>query len=736
MRETAAKGKFWQWGYWMYKFRWFVLSFWIVLLGVSAIFAVQAPGLLKDNGFTPTGSQSDIGIKSLRDDFGFPGSVLHLVYESKSLDLTTDEQKQAIMSNLSDLRVNSYVENIEFSQTPRSEEGMNKKGVQTVDVMLRLQTEEVLEHYPDLTALVKAPDQMNVYVTGGTASLYDMQKASQSDIVKAEMIGLPIAFVVLLLVFGTVAGALLPLAVGMVSVSMTLGITYFIAQGYALSNFLPNLVSMLGLAVGIDYALFMVSRFREELKRQDTVSEAVAMTCQTAGKSIFFSGIAVLIGLLGMLFIDMNFFRSLSLGGIIVVSMSVLVANTMLMALFAVLGHRINKLKIIPSVWRRKKPSLFWEKIAYGVMKRPILLTVVIASVLIYAITPLAGAKLGVPTAEVLPPSYGSRYGSELMKSTYDMKETDALQIIVKATNNYWDEQTIHQVRAYVDQIEKNSDVKEVRSYIQTVKGMSDKDAVFALSNPQMQKQLEAQKLVRGNLMLIVVVPNTEPGAQTEGLVPILRALSQDGLETIVTGSPAYRYDVIDRIQSKLVLVVSSVLAVTFLVLMFAFRSIVLPIKAVLMNVLSLGASLGIVTLIFQQGHLANLFQITAIGSINATLPVIIFCVVFGISMDYEVFLISRIQEEYESTGDNDRSTAEGLKKTGSLITSAAFILIVVVGSFIFTDIEIMKAVGIGLGLAVLIDATIIRILLVPALMKLMGKANWWAPKWLRRSEK
>ncbi|MCR8643681.1 MMPL family transporter [Paenibacillus sp. N1-5-1-14] len=736
MRETETKGRFWHWGNLMFKFRWLVLCIWIVLLGVSAIFAVQAPGLLKDNGFTPKGSQSDVGLISLRDDFGFPGSVLNLVYESKTLDLTLDEHKQSILNELKDLQASPYVDHIEFTKTPRSDEGLKKTGVQTVDVMINLPSEEVLEHYPGITKLVKAPDQMSVYIAGGTASLYDMQEASKSDIVKAEMIGLPIAFIVLLLVFGTVAGALLPLAVGMVSVSMTLGITYFIAQGYAMSNFLPNLVSMLGLAVGIDYALFMVSRFREELKKQSTVSEAVAMTCQTAGKSIFFSGIAVLIGLLGMLFIDMNFFRSLSIGGIIVVSMSVLVANTMLMALFAVLGDRINKLKVIPTSWRRKNPSQFWEKIAYGVMKRPILLTVVISGVLIYAITPLAGIKLGVPTSEVLPPSYGSRYGSELMKSTYNMKETDAFQVIVKAQGQYWEESTIKQVRSYVEQLERTTGIAEVRSYVQAVKGMPEREASLALQNPQMQQQLEANKIIRGNQMLVVAVPNTEPGEKTEKLVPTIRALSEEGLETIVTGAPAYRYDVIDRIQSKLVLVVSSVLAVTFVVLMFAFRSIILPIKAVIMNVFSLGASLGIVTLIFQKGYMADLFHITSIGSINATLPVIIFCVVFGISMDYEVFLISRIQEEYENTGDNDRSTAEGLKKTGSLITSAAFILIAVVGSFIFTDIEIMKAVGIGLGLAVLIDATIIRVLLVPALMKLMGTANWWAPKWLRRSEK
>jgi RND superfamily putative drug exporter len=221
-----------------------------------------------------------------------------------------------------------------------------------------------------------------------------------------------------------------------------------------------------------------------------------------------------------------------------------------------------------------------------------------------------------------------------------------------------------------------------------------------------------------------------DPG--TDVLVRELRKLDPGGLDVLVTGGPAYRLDIIDRIQNRIPEVLAFVMGITYLVLLAAFRSVLLPLKAVLMNILSLGASLGIVVLVFQYGYMADALHITSIGYVSATLPVIIFCVVFGISMDYEVFLISRIMEEYEATGDNELSTAEGLKKTGSLITSAAFILVVVVGSFIFTDIEIMKALGLGLGLSVLIDATIIRVMLVPALMKLLGKANWWAPKWLR----
>ncbi len=298
-----------------------------------------------------------------------------------------------------------------------------------------------------------------------------------------------------------------------------------------------------------------------------------------------------------------------------------------------------------------------------------------------------------------------------------------------------WEEASIRQIRAYSEQVKGVSGVKEVQSFISSLGQHSDAELAAMLKDSDVKAQIEGNKFAKGHTALMVVVPEKDTDdPATDGLVRELRSLSKDGLDIAVTGGPAYRLDIIDRIQNEIPEVLTFVMGITYIVLLLAFRSVLLPLKAVLMNMLSLGASLGVVVLVFQHGYMADLLHITSIGYVSATLPVIIFCVVFGISMDYEVFLISRIMEEYEASGDNDKSTAEGLKKTGSLITSAAFILVVVVGSFIFTDIEIMKALGLGLGLAVLIDATIVRVMLVPALMKLLGDANWWAPKWLRMS--
>ncbi|UKS24381.1 MMPL family transporter [Paenibacillus sp. HWE-109] len=730
MRETMVKGNFWKWGFAMHRFRWLVLGICVVLLLSFAVFARATPGMLKDNGFTPKGSESDRGFIQLRDDLGVPLTMLNLVYQGEGLDMTSKDQQQTIMESLSELKKLPYVESVKFVATARNE---GYSDVQAVTVSLKLDTDPALEKYPELKQAVHSPPGMKVYVTGGPAILHDMQEASKHDIAKSEAIGLPIALIVLLFVFGTLVAAVLPMIVGIMSVTLTLGITYFIAQHQSLSNFLPNMVTMLGLAVGIDYALFLVSRFREELKVQNSVAEAVAMTCQTAGKSIFFSGIAVLIGLIGMLFVDLTFFRSLCLGGVIVVSISVIVANTMLLSLLGILGHRINLLQVVPKRFRKQETSRFWERIAYTVMRRPVLLVVLVGGALLYTMTPIGHMKLSVPNAEVLPPAYESRYGSDLMKAAYDPRMMGPIQIVVRTEAEVWDEASIGLIRTYSDKVKAISGVKEVQSYLTSLGQHTDAQLAEMLKNTTAKSQLEDNKLAKGHTALLVVVPEkATDDPSTDGLVRELRGLSISGLDIAVTGGPAYRLDIIDRIQKEIPVVLIFVMGVTYFVLLFAFRSVLLPLKAVLMNMLSLGASLGIVVLVFQQGYMADMLHITSIGYVSATLPVIIFCVVFGISMDYEVFLISRIMEEYEESGDNDKSTAAGLRKTGSLITSAAFILVVVVGSFIFTDIEIMKALGLGLGLAVLIDATIVRVMLVPALMKLLGDANWWAPKWLR----
>ncbi|MDK8182281.1 MMPL family transporter [Paenibacillus sp. UMB4589-SE434] len=746
MRETDKQGVFWRWGTLIYRHRKLVISLWLVLFAAMAIFAVQVPSLLKDNGFTPNGSESDQGLKLLREQMHISSNALDIVYKSKdSSSLLSERAKARIMDSLSELRQQSYVTDILFAEYTRVSE---RNDIIAVSVLLDLDTNDALELYPSIRNLIPSMVDMDTYVSGATPVYYDMQVASKNDIVKSELIGLPIALLVLLLVFGTWLAGVLPLVVGLLSVTTTLGLIYFISfVSSPLSNFLPNLVSMLGLAVGIDYALFMVSRFREELRNQGTLEGAVAMTAQKAGQSIFFSGVAVLIGLVAMAFIDLSLFRSLALGGVIVVTISVVVGNTLLLALFGMIGERINRYPVIPLRWRHRKRKLadncqgegklkegFWGKVAYGVMSRPITIVVLLTLGLIVCAWPVGSMKIGIPNAEVLPPTYESRHGADLMELVYDKREINSLHVLLRLEQAYTEARSIEQAEQLEREIASLPSVLRVQSYVSLVSNLPSTEAkLAAIRQPAIQSQLEHRHLANGHYVMLHVVPrvNTD-GDQAFNLVRDLRGLELQGTDIYVTGGPAYRLDIVERITTALPFVVIFILTVTYVVLFLAFRSVLLPLKAVLMNVLSLGASLGIVVLVFQYGYMADLFKVTSTGIVVAMLPVIIFCVVFGISMDYEVFLLSRIAEEYEASGDNERSTAEGLKKTGGIITSAAFILIAVVGAFIFTDNEMMKAIGLGLATSVLLDATLIRIFLVPALMKLMGRANWWSP-WHKR---
>jgi RND superfamily putative drug exporter len=730
MREARRKGFFWVWGRSMHRYRWIIVLVCAALFFGLGVYARKVPEMLKDNGFAPRGSESDHGFTQLEDKLGFASSMITLVYTSDTLDLTSRREISVILSSLDELQKIPYVRNVKLNETPRLD---RRSSIQSVHIELALGKTEALDKYPKLRSRIHAPNGMKVFVDGPTAVLYDIQRATKKDLSKSEMLGLPVALAVLILIFGTLWAAILPLIVGVMSVTVTLGVSYFIAEKYSLSNFMPNMVTMIGLAIGIDYALFVVSRFREELVRQRAVSTAVAATCRMAGKSIFFSGFAVLISMLGMLFIDLPVMRAFCLGGVLVVLVSMLLSNTLLLALLGILGHKINSLALFPALQRRRRNSTAWERIAFTVMKRPVFLVLLMSGILILLMLPIGGMKLGVPNAEVLPPAYESRQGSDLLKQTYDNREANPIQIIVEAPGSIWGKDAVREVQAYSEQIRAHSGIAIVRSYI-TVLGNHSPDRTAAmLQNDSIKRQMETQKLAKGNAALIVAVPRSDTeSAETAGLIRELRGLHSGGLHSYVTGAAANRVDILDRINRGLPAMAGFVMAITYLILFVAFKSVLLPLKAVMMNVLSLGASLGIVVIVFQNGLMANQLHITSIGYVSIVLPVTIFCVVFGISMDYEVFLISRIKEEYERTGDNERSTAIGLTKTGGLITSAALILNVVVGSFVFSDIEITKALGVGLFSAIFIDATFIRIIVVPALMKLLGRANWWTPVWGR----
>lgn len=734
MRRNSHTTLLHTWGRQIYRYRKAIVVTWLLLFCGLLPFAFKLPSILQHNGFTPKDSPAQIGIEKLEEGLGLSAASLDVVVVSQhNENLTAGTAQRRILTELAPLRARPYVRDIYMNMAAHK---AGQDHIVSVTVLLDLDSTEALKQFEEIRDSVPDITGADTYITGNTAIFADMNQAVKSDIIHAEMVGIPAALLILAVVFGTLTAAILPLLAGVASVVVTMGILYFVALADgSISNFLPNVVTMLGLAVGIDYALLVVSRFKEEMRaRSGDVGAALAVTCATAGKAVMFSGAAVLIGFVAMSFIDLPIFRSFSIGGITVVLLSVLAGNTLLPALLGILGPRIETLPLFPAAYRTlraRQTSGMWRKLSRFVMAHPVTISIAAIGLLLVAIYPVRHMNIAIPAADVLPPAYESRYGHDLLTQAYDERELNSIVVAVELPASYEESRSIELMKAYTDEIRMMPGVKQVESYLSIGRG-SVVEASKYLSREDIRQQLEQHRFVRGNIAAVAVIPEYgESHALTMQLVRALRTMDTHELTTYVTGSPAYKLDIMDAIHQKIAYVLVFVFVVTYVILLLAFRSVVLPLKASIMNMLSLGAGLGIVVWVFQEGIGAQWLGVSSTGSIFALLPILIFCVVFGISMDYEVMMLSRMMENYERTGDNEFSTAEGLESTGGLITSAALILAVVVGAFVFTDNEVMKAIGLGLTAAVLLDATVIRVLLVPAFMKMMGKANWWSPRWM-----
>jgi trehalose monomycolate/heme transporter len=461
--------------------------------------------------------------------------------------------------------------------------------------------------------------------------------------------------------------------------------------------------------LGIDYGLFMVTRFREELHHQPTVEQAVARTVATAGRTVAVSGVTVAAALTSLMLFPEDFLRSMGYGGVATVAVDVLAALIVLPALLAVLGHRVNALRIRRSVQRppRDEASGAWYRLARSVMRRPLVYVTVITIGLLALGSPFLRISWGGTDARTLPAASTVRQVSEALDSQFPVNSTDPIEALITGTG------AGPSVTSYLHRIDAIPGVTDAR-----VTGVSGDVVRVDVGYTPAPVSSAARHIV--TQIRALAPPPTSP------------ALSS-GATVLVGGTTAGLVDELASLGSTLPWMALLVCLSTFVLLFLAFGSVVLPVKAIVMNVLSLGATFGVVVWIFQWGHLSGLLQFTSTGSIDPTMPILMAAIIFGLSMDYEVFLLSRIRERYDQTGDNTAAVAAGLQRTGGLITSLALLLIIVVGAFSASGITFIKLMGVGMIVALIVDATVVRVLLVPATMRLLGQANWWAPRPLRR---
>jgi len=560
------------------------------------------------------------------------------------------------------------------------------------------------------------------------------QKIAERDIGRAELIALPFAVLLTLLFFRSAVAALLPALIGAFTLAASAALTRLAAEFTEVSVFALNVSAFVGLGLSLDYALLVVQRFREELARGGPTHDAVATTLDTAGRAVWMSGLTVAVSLAMLWEVPVPLVRSIALGGVLAVASAVLGALVLLPALLAWLGPNVDRWRV-GRASGRAGPSPFWHAVAGISLRHPWTTAGLCIAVLVTFALPALEMRSVLPDARILPADSDVRKVEEQLADAaqFDPSGIWAIQVVVEAKGSLREPANLRRVRALVAELRGLDGVKEVQTPLAELDPDTMSEAELRDKAREPAVQLKLSRTVDKDLALVSVLGDVSWRApEAVKLVKAIRALPHPGLEVSVGGPTAQQADVRSTLSKHGIRVALLVVLWNLVVILHGFRSLLVPLKAVIMNVLSLAASYGFLVWGFQDAHLADWLGFEPPGGIDPTIPLVMFAVVFGLSMDYEIFLLTRIREEYLKDGDNERSIAAGMAHTGRTISSAAAILIVVIGAFATGELVFVKEVGLGVAAAIFLDVTIVRALLVPSTMRLLGAWNWWAPAWLR----
>ncbi|HEV2034974.1 MAG TPA: MMPL family transporter [Candidatus Dormibacteraeota bacterium] len=732
------------WGRFVYRYRWATLA------GSGVLLAISIAGMLMGGTLTSGGPlTSDLEsaragtLVSSELAAGKVTSNFVLIFSSPTQSVADPAFMDAVTAALApiqaDPRISSIVTPYNASNARVAQALTSTDGHQAlVSVDLKSTGTQAHKDYDALRGQVHS-DTLTVTGSGFVAINEAFNTTLESDLQRAETVTLPVTLVLLVIIFASLVAAGLPLGVGVLTIVGGLAGTFFLNRFTDVSQYALNIVTLVGLGVSIDYSLFIVNRFRDELARGASREDAVATTMATAGRAITFSGITVAVGLSAMLFFQGTFLASMGAAGAIVVAVAVIYGLTFLPALLSVVGPAVNRLRI-PTFRRASTGRGFWHSLATWVMRRPLVVLLPTTGFLLLAASPFVQLRLANGDVDMLPTRLEARQGYDQMIADFPGQDQTTFNIVV----DYRDGSPLTAARIG-DQYDFERRIAAIPGMLHTTSiydldtslGRADYQALYTgdpNNIPPAARQLMAATVGKHIVLIQATTSSPATSDASRAIVKVIRADQGvgDGAHVLVGGQTAVDLDVIKFIVDRTPLAVGFVVVVTYVVLFLLTGSVVLPFKAVLLNFLSIGASFGALVWIFQQGHLSILLGFTP-QSIDPSIPVILFSIVFGLSMDYEVLLVSRIHEEYLRTGNNTLAVASGLEKTARLITGAAAIMVTVFLAFGLAEVVIIKAIGIGLAVAVAIDATLVRALVVPAVMRLLGDWNWWAPRPLRR---
>jgi len=690
---------------------WLTLGIWVLAIAAAGWVSSQylADALTTSADFTnsPEAVQAE---ELVEERFGEEGVTEILILTSEDATVADPAFEQAVRAVQAEA-IDEGAEAVTFYDTEDPSMVSDDQRTTLVPVTFA-ETRNIADYLPTVEALVESTDAngLSAQAFGPITVEEDFSTIAEEDLAQGETFGVAVALVVLVLVFGALVAGLIPIAMGVASIAVAIGLVALVGLTVDFSFFVTNMITMMGLAVGIDYSLFIVSRYREERFKGLEKLDAIEAAGSTASRAVFFSGMTVVLALIGMLLVPTTIFRSLGAGAIFVVVVAMLASLTLLPALLGLLGDRINSLSIL-----RRKADLgsenshrFWNAITRRVMARPVISLVLGAGILVAAGLSYFSIDTGFSGVSTLPSDTNSRQAFETLSAEFSGGQNSPIEIV----------------------IDGDVESPEVQAGIESLQASLGADELFGPS--------QVRPAEDGETALVTAPVNADPQSEVatasidrirDDYVP--QAFDGVEAEVLVGGDTAFNKDFFDLTDQFTPIVFIFVLGLSFLLLMAVFRSIVVPLKAIVMNLLSVGAAYGLIVLVFQQGVGADFFGFQQVEAIEAWLPLFLFSVLFGLSMDYHVFLLSRIRERFLETRDNAESVAYGLRTTGGLITGAAAIMVAVFSGFAAGELVMLQQMGFGLAVAVFIDATLVRSVLVPASMKLLGDRNWYLPRWL-----
>ncbi|PFR51013.1 MMPL family transporter [Bacillus cereus] len=742
-------------GMFIFRTRWITILTWGVILIIAGITGGDTSQKLTGGGGDVPGSES-VKVKEIfSQEFekrGSPSLLLVLKDQENNVNssIYTDKLRKVLKKLEQEKEVKSITSMLDADdKTKQSMIGSDEKTTISY-VELNIDENKAVKVLPEIQERFNKNVQnldIDAHLVGSAAVMGDMATFSQSGLVKAEMIVLPLIFIILFLIFRSLVATLIPFIITILAITGATGIIGIAASYMEMSVFVMNATMMLGLGVGVDYSLFMVNRFRIELEKEKDVKKALKVTMHTAGHSVIFSGLTV-IGAMSILFIvNIPAIKSLAFGAIAVVFVAMLATLTLLPAILLLLGERINWGTLKWFSKKNNKNSSGWIKWSKLVMKRPVIFLMASLILLISLAIPSYQLKLFSPDVTILPEESNVKKGFKLLQDTFGKGRLSPHYVVLESEEDIVNKNNLQYLSDLVEKLNNMEQIKEVTTVLPAFEGVPTEKIPQMLSSselPKNEKEVINNFISKDRKYMVVefITQETAASKETRDLIENLREDIKSKmdipkeLKVYVGGETAISLDHNNEIFTSLLPSILLMLALIYIVLLITFKSILLPLKAILLNLISIGATYGILILIFIKGYGADLLGIEVADSIVSFVPVLLLALLFGLSTDYEVFLMSRVQEEYRKTNNNEQSIAIGLQETGPLISGAALLMIAVFTGFAFSGMLPIQVLGIGLAVGIFLDATIVRLVLVPVSMVLLGKWNWWLPSFSNKVSK